>query len=130
MSMIYRPRRLRATGGIRKMVRENILTPANFVYPLFIVPGINVKKEIPSMVGVYHLSPDKAVEVARETYAAGIPAVLVFGLPEYKDECGSSAWDMNSPVQLAIAAIKKAVPDLVVISDVCLCEYTSHGHCG
>ncbi|MBP2637415.1 MAG: hemB [Firmicutes bacterium] len=130
MSMIYRPRRLRATGGIRRMVRENILTPANLVYPLFIVPGTNVKKEIPSMVGVYHLSPDKAVEAARETYAAGIPAVLVFGLPEYKDECGSSAWDMNSPVQLAIAAIKKAVPELVVISDVCLCEYTSHGHCG
>lgn len=130
MSMIYRPRRLRATGGIRRMVRENMLTPANLVYPLFIVPGTNVKKEIPSMVGVYHLSPDKAVEAARETYDAGIPAVLVFGLPEYKDECGSSAWDMNSPVQLAIAAIKKAVPELVVISDVCLCEYTSHGHCG
>ncbi len=130
MSMIYRPRRLRATGGIRRMVRENILTPANLVYPLFIVPGTNVKKEIPSMVGVYHLSPDKAIEMARETYAAGIPAVLVFGLPEYKDECGSSAWDMNSPVQLAITAIKKAIPELVVISDVCLCEYTSHGHCG
>lgn len=82
------------------------------------------------MPGNFHLSPDKAVELARETYAAGIPAVLVFGLPEYKDECGSSAWDMKSPVQLAIAAIKQAVPELVVISDVCLCEYTSHGHCG
>lgn len=130
MSMIYRPRRLRTTGGIRKMVRETVLTPANLVYPLFIVPGTNVKKEIPSMVGNYHLSTDKAVELARQVYDAGIPAVLVFGLPEYKDECGSSAWDMNSPVQQAIAAIKKAVPELVVISDVCLCEYTNHGHCG
>lgn len=130
MSMIYRPRRLRATGGIRSMVRETVLTPANLVYPLFIVPGTNVKREISSMVGNYHLSVDKAVELAREAYALGIPAVLVFGLPEYKDERGSSAWDMSSPVQQAITAIKQAIPELVVISDVCLCEYTSHGHCG
>jgi len=130
MSMIYRPRRLRATGGIRNMVRETVLTPANLVYPLFVVPGTNVKKEISSLPGNFHLSSDKAVELARETYALGIPAVLVFGLPEYKDERGSSAWDMSSPVQQAITAIKQAVPELVVISDVCLCEYTSHGHCG
>lgn len=130
MSMIYRPRRLRATGGIRNMVRETVLTPANLVYPLFIVPGTNVKREISSLVGNYHLSADKAVELAREAYALGIPAVLVFGLPEYKDERGSSAWDMSSPVQQAITAIKQAVPELVIISDVCLCEYTSHGHCG
>ncbi|TWH45964.1 porphobilinogen synthase [Sporomusa sp. KB1] len=130
MSMIYRPRRLRATGGIRSMVRETVLTPANLVYPLFIVPGTNVKREISSLVGNYHLSSDKAVELAREAYALGIPAVLVFGLPEYKDERGSSAWDMSSPVQQAITAIKQAVPELVIISDVCLCEYTSHGHCG
>jgi porphobilinogen synthase len=128
--MIYRPRRLRATGGIRSMVRETVLTPANLVYPLFIVPGTNVKREISSLVGNYHLSSDKAVELAREAYALGIPAVLVFGLPEYKDERGSSAWDMSSPVQQAITAIKQAVPELVIISDVCLCEYTSHGHCG
>lgn len=130
MSLVHRPRRLRATVGIRNMVRENILTPANLVYPLFVVPGTNVKEEISSLPGNYHLSPDMAVELARETYALGIPAVLVFGLPAYKDERGSSAWDMNSPVQQAIQAIKQAVPELVVISDVCLCQYTSHGHCG
>ncbi|WP_094603249.1 Delta-aminolevulinic acid dehydratase [Sporomusa silvacetica DSM 10669] len=130
MSMIYRPRRLRATGGIRNMVRETVLMPANLVYPLFVVPGTNVKKEISSLPGNFHLSSDKAVELARETYDLGIPAVLVFGLPEYKDERGSSAWDMSSPVQQAITAIKQAVPELVIISDVCLCQYASHGHCG
>ncbi|HML33312.1 porphobilinogen synthase [Sporomusa sphaeroides] len=130
MSMVYRPRRLRATGGIRNMVRETALTPDNLVYPIFVVPGTKVKKEISSLPGNYHLSPDMAVELAREVYALGIPAVLVFGLPEYKDERGSSAWDMKSPVQQAILAIKKAVPELVVISDVCLCQYTDHGHCG
>lgn len=130
MSMIHRPRRLRATGGIRSMVRETSLTADNFVYPLFVVPGSNVKKEIGSLPGNFHLSPDKAVEMAREVYDLGIPAVLVFGLPEYKDERGSSAWDMSSPVQLAVSAIKQAVPELVVITDVCLCQYTSHGHCG
>ncbi|MCM0760367.1 porphobilinogen synthase [Sporomusa sphaeroides DSM 2875] len=130
MSMVYRPRRLRATSGIRNMVRETALTPDNLVYPIFVVPGTNVKKEISSLPGNYHLSPDMAVELAREVYALGIPAVLVFGLPEYKDERGSSAWDMKSPVQQAILAIKQAVPELVVISDVCLCQYTDHGHCG
>ncbi|CVK20634.1 porphobilinogen synthase [Sporomusa sphaeroides] len=130
MSMVYRPRRLRATSGIRNMVRETALTPDNLVYPIFVVPGTKVKKEISSLPGNYHLSPDMAVELAREVYALGIPAVLVFGLPEYKDERGSSAWDMKSPVQQAILAIKKAVPELVVISDVCLCQYTDHGHCG
>jgi porphobilinogen synthase len=130
MSMVYRPRRLRATSGIRNMVRETALTPDNLVYPIFVVPGTKVKKEISSLPGNYHLSPDMAVELAREVYALGIPAVLVFGLPEYKDERGSSAWDMKSPVQQAILAIKQAVPELVVISDVCLCQYTDHGHCG
>lgn len=130
MSLVYRPRRLRASAGIRTMVRETAVTAANLVYPLFVVPGAHVKKEISSLPGNYHLSTDMAVEAAREVEAAGIPAVLVFGLPEYKDEQGSSAWDMKSPVQQAIAAIKKALPNLVVISDVCLCQYTSHGHCG
>ena len=130
MSMVYRPRRLRATSGIRNMVRETALTPDNLVYPIFVVPGTKVKKEISSLPGNYHLSPDMAVELAREVYALGIPAVLVFGLPEYKDERGSSAWDMKSAVQQAILAIKQAVPELVVISDVCLCQYTDHGHCG
>lgn len=125
-----RPRRLRATAGIRTMVRETVLSPADFVFPLFVVPGQGVKEEIASMPGNYHLSVDMAVEAAREVWHLGIPAVLVFGLPEYKDERGSSAWDPAAPVQRAIAAIKKALPDLTVISDVCLCEYTSHGHCG
>ncbi len=130
MSIIHRPRRLRVSAGIRSMVQETTLTAANLVYPLFVVPGTNVKKEISSLPGNFHLSPDKAVELAKEVYDLGIPAVLVFGLPEYKDERGSSAWDMSSPVQQAILGIKQAVPDLVVITDVCLCQYTSHGHCG
>lgn len=125
-----RPRRLRRTEAIRSMVRENTLSPADFVYPIFVVPGTNVKKEIPSMPNCYHLSVDNAVKVAEEVYKLGIPAVEVFGLPEYKDEIGSSAWDMTSPVQRAMKAIKAAVPDLVIVGDVCLCQYTSHGHCG
>lgn len=125
-----RPRRLRRTAAIRSMVRENSLEVNDFVYPLFVVPGTNVKEEIPSMPGCYHLSVDNAVKLAEEIYSLGIPAVEVFGLPEYKDEVGSSAWDMTSPVQRAIKAIKEAVPDLVIVGDVCLCQYTSHGHCG
>ena len=125
-----RPRRLRVSAGVRTLVRETELSAADFVFPLFIVPGQGIKKEIASMPGIYHLSPDMAVKLAEEAYAAGIPAVIVFGLPEYKDEQGSSAWDTASPVQEAIRQIKKALPGLVVVSDVCLCEYTSHGHCG
>jgi len=125
-----RPRRLRASESIRSLVRETILTPADFVFPLFVVPGENVKEELPSLPGNYHLSPDMAVAEARVVQDLGIPAVLVFGLPEYKDEHGSSAWDPNSPVQQAIARIKDACPGLAVISDVCMCQYTSHGHCG
>ncbi|MGL5513092.1 MAG: porphobilinogen synthase, partial [Sporomusa sp.] len=130
MSIIQRPRRLRVSGGIRSMVRETAVTAANLVYPLFVVPGAKIKKEISSLPGNYHLSVDMVVAAAQEVQALGIPAVLVFGLPEYKDERGSSAWDMNSPVQQAVIAIKQAVPELIVISDVCLCQYTSHGHCG
>jgi len=112
------------------MVRETQLSAADFVYPLFIVPGQKVKKEIPTLPGNYHLSPDMAVSMAAEVYALGIPAVEVFGLPEYKDEQGSSAWDMSSPVQKAVQLIKAELPELVVITDVCLCQYTSTGHCG
>ncbi|WP_312522523.1 porphobilinogen synthase, partial [Anaerospora sp.] len=125
-----RPRRLRSSAGIRTMVRETQLSAADFVYPLFIVPGQKVKKEIPTLPGNYHLSPDMAVSMAAEVYALGIPAVEVFGLPEYKDEQGSSAWDMSSPVQKAVQLIKAELPELVVITDVCLCQYTSTGHCG
>jgi porphobilinogen synthase len=128
--LVYRPRRLRASAGIRDMVRETQLSVHNFVYPIFVVPGINIKVEIPSLPGQYHLSADQALEAAKKAAALGVPAVLLFGLPEYKDAKGSSAWDMKSPVQRAMALIKKNLPELVIIGDVCLCEYTDHGHCG
>jgi len=112
------------------MVRETNLSVKDLIYPLFVVAGDNVREEIPSMPNCYHLSVDNAVELAKKIAALGIPAVEVFGLPEYKDEIGSSAWDMTSPVQRAITAIKTAVPELVIVGDVCLCQYTTHGHCG
>ena len=125
-----RPRRMRITPAMRAMVQETTLSVKDFVYPIFVVPGTNVREEIPSMPGCYHLSVDNAVELAKELASLGIPAVEVFGLPEYKDADGSSAWDMTSPVQRAEAAIKKAVPELMIVGDVCLCQYTTHGHCG
>ena len=126
----FRPRRLRLNENLRSMIRETNLSVKDLIYPLFVVAGENVREEIPSMPDCYHLSVDNAVELAKKIAALGIPAVEVFGLPEYKDEIGSSAWDMKSPVQRAIAAIKKAVPELVIVGDVCLCQYTNHGHCG
>ena len=125
-----RPRRMRINENVRAMVRETNISVKDFVYPIFVVPGENIKEEIPSMPGCYHSSVDKAVELAREISALGIPSVEVFGLPEYKDAIGSSAWDMTSPVQRAIQAIKAKVPELVIVGDVCLCQYTDHGHCG
>jgi porphobilinogen synthase len=130
MSFLLRPRRLRTSAGIRQLVRETTLEVGNLVYPLFVVPGNQIRREISSMPGVFHLSPDMAVKEAAEAFSLGIPAVIIFGLPEYKDAEGSSAWDMNSPVQKAMSLIKAALPEIVVIGDVCLCEYTSHGHCG
>jgi porphobilinogen synthase len=127
---LIRPRRLRASAAIRALVRETILTPADFVYPLFVVPGEKVRSEIPSLPGIHHLSVDMAVAEAKAARDLGIPAVLVFGLPDYKDEQGSSAWGADQPVQRAVARIKDAQPDLAVVTDVCMCEYTSHGHCG
>ena len=112
------------------MVRETRLTPQAFVYPLFVCPGQGVRKAIASMPGVFNLSIDLAVEEARETYSLGIPAVILFGLPEKKDEQASGAWAEDGIVQRATRAIKRAIPDLVIIGDVCLCEYMSHGHCG
>lgn len=126
----YRPRRLRGSAAVRDLVRETEINPKDFIYPLFVVPGTDIKKEIPSLPGNYHLSPDIALEMARQAAELGIPGVLVFGLPAYKDEIGSSAWDAASPVQQAIRLIKQALPEMLVISDVCLCQYTSHGHCG
>ncbi|MGI8785091.1 MAG: porphobilinogen synthase [Acidobacteriota bacterium] len=125
-----RPRRLRASALLRGLVRENHLSADQLVYPLFVCPGKDVRKEIASMPGNFHCSVDRAVEECHKARDAGVPAVLLFGLPESKDAGGSQAFSHNGPVQRAVAAIKKAIPELVVITDVCLCEYTSHGHCG
>ncbi|MGB2869350.1 MAG: porphobilinogen synthase [Bacteroidota bacterium] len=123
-------RRLRMTEAFRSMVRETELSPKDFIYPLFVVPGKKVRNEVKSMPGVFQLSMDETVRECAEVYSLGIPAVILFGIPEHKDEVGSEAYDEAGIVQLAIRAIKKEVPKLVVITDVCLCEYTSHGHCG
>jgi porphobilinogen synthase len=112
------------------MVRETRLTPENFVYPLFVCPGEGVRKEVRSMPGVFNLSIDETVKEAREVHSLGIPALILFGLPEKKDEIATGAWDENGIVQRAARAIKAEVSEMVVIGDVCLCEYMSHGHCG
>jgi porphobilinogen synthase len=125
-----RLRRLRRTSALRSMVRETRLTPENFVYPLFVCPGEGVRKEVRSMPGVFNLSVDETVKEAREADSLGIPALILFGLPEKKDEVASGAWDESGIVQRAARAIKAEVPEMVVIGDVCLCEYMSHGHCG
>jgi porphobilinogen synthase len=125
-----RLRRLRRTEQLRSMVRETRLTPESFVYPLFVCPGTGVRKEVRSMPGVYNLSVDEAVREAEETHALGVPAVILFGLPEKKDEVATGAWAEDGIVQQAARAIKRAVPGLLIIGDVCLCEYMSHGHCG
>jgi porphobilinogen synthase len=125
-----RLRRLRRTGALRSMVRETRLTPENFVYPLFVCPGEGVRKEVRSMPGVFNLSIDETVKEAREVHSLGIPALILFGLPEKKDEVATGAWDENGIVQRAARAIKAEVSEMVVIGDVCLCEYMSHGHCG
>jgi len=123
-------RRLRRSEGLRRLVRETRLSPADFVYPLFVAHGHGLRQEIESMPGQYHLSPDGLPREAEELRALGIPAVLLFGLPAAKDEEGSEAYADDGIVQEAVRALKHAAPDLVVITDVCLCEYTSHGHCG
>jgi porphobilinogen synthase len=130
LSLSRRPRRLRRTEAIRSLVRETRLTPDCFVYPLFIVEGSGVRREVPSMPGVFQLSVDQAVREAAAAKGEGVPAVLLFGLPAHKDATGSGASDSDGPVQAAIRALKRDVKDLIVITDVCLCEYTSHGHCG
>jgi porphobilinogen synthase len=126
----YRARRMRRKETLRRLVRETRLSTDGFIYPLFVVPGKGVKKEIASMPGQHHLSVDKAVEAARECHDLGIPAVLLFGIPEKKDAVGSEAWDDKGVVQRAVREIKRAVPEMVVMNDACFCEYTSHGHCG
>ncbi len=126
----YRPRRLRRTEGLRQMIRETTVSAADFIYPLFLVSGTGVKKEISSMPGQYNLSVDQAVELAKEAYDLGIPSVILFAIPDHKDPVGSAAWDDRGLVQKATRAIKKQIPGLVVIADACFCEYTDHGHCG
>jgi len=126
----YRTRRLRESPALRRLVRETRLTPSELILPLFIVPGQGIRQEISSLPGQYHLSVDQAVTEARAVLDHGIPAVLLFGLPESKDPLGREAYSPTGAVQQAVHAIKQAVPGLVVITDVCLCEYTDHGHCG
>ncbi|MGO4693315.1 delta-aminolevulinic acid dehydratase [Paenibacillus sp. FSL A5-0031] len=125
-----RNRRLRKTSALRSMVRETVLSVNDFIYPIFVTHGVNIKEEIPSMPGVYHLSMDLLEQEIREVVACGIQSVLLFGLPEYKDALGSSAYDANGIVQQAIKAVKKWAPELVVVADTCLCQFTDHGHCG
>ena len=127
---IQRPRRLRGSEALRGLVRETRLTTAGFIYPMFVCPGTNVRKEVGSMPGVYQLSADQIVEECREVESLGIPAVILFGLPETKDPKGTSSLAKTGVVQRAIEAIKAAKLNLLVITDVCLCEYTDHGHCG
>lgn len=112
------------------MVRETILTPQDFIYPMFVVPGKKIKNPISSMPECFQESVDEAVKTAKEVFSLGIPAIILFGIPEHKDEKASSAYDEKGVVQQAVKSIKDALPDLIVITDVCLCEYTSHGHCG
>jgi porphobilinogen synthase len=121
---------MRQTDSLRSLVRETRLTPASFIYPLFVCPGEGVRKEISSMPGVFNISVDEAVKEAREAKALGLGGIILFGLPEKKDEVATGAWADDGIVQRAIRAIKREVRDLVVIGDVCLCEYMSHGHCG
>jgi len=127
---VTRLRRLRRTEPLRSLVRETRLTPESFVYPMFVCPGQGVRKEVRSMPGVCNLSVDEAVKEAREAKSLGVPAIILFGLPEKKDEVATGAWEDDGIVQQAARAIKRELPDLLILGDVCLCEYMSHGHCG
>jgi len=127
---IHRPRRLRRTEALRRMVRETDLRPSDFIYPLFVVEGRGVRKPVPSMPGIDNLSVDLAVEEAKRARAVGVPAVILFGIPGHKDPRGTGAWAEDGIVQKALRAMKEAVPELQLLADICLCEYTDHGHCG
>ncbi len=126
----YRPRRLRQNQGQRNMIRETQLTVNDLILPLFVIDGKNVKNPIPSMPGHYQLSIDNFLKTAREAYDLGIPAIVLFGIPDKKDALGTSAYAQSGIVQKAVTAVKEKFPELVVITDVCLCQYTDHGHCG
>src|SRR6202008_1315814 len=127
---VTRLRRLRRTAELRNMVAETRLTPDGFVYPMFVCPGEGVRKAVRSMPGVFNLSVDEAVKEAREVHSLGVPSVILFGLPDAKDETATGAWADDGIVQRAARAIKSEVPSLLLMGDVCLCEYMSHGHCG
>jgi porphobilinogen synthase len=130
MFPVTRPRRLRRSAALREMVRETRLAPTDLIYPLFVRHGKGIRTEIGSMPEQFHLSPDTLVEEVGAAREDGVRAVLLFGIPEAKDERGSEAWDDGAAVQTGVRALKKAYPDVLVITDICLCEYTSHGHCG
>lgn len=130
MDLVKRPRRLRMNSILRDMIRETSLDVGDLIYPLFVVPGDNIKEEIDSMPGVYHFSIDLLIEEVKEVRDVGIPAILLFGVPSYKDELGSEAYSEEGIVQKAVREIKEKVPEIVVITDVCMCGYTIHGHCG
>jgi porphobilinogen synthase len=127
---VTRLRRLRRTEALRSIVRETHLTPESFVYPMFVCPGSGVRKEVRSMPGVFNLSVDEAVKEARSVHSLGVPSIILFGLPEKKDDVATGAWADDGIVQKAARAIKSEVRDLLIMGDVCLCEYMSHGHCG
>lgn len=126
----YRPRRLRQNSAFRRMIRENILTPHDLILPLFAIGGKNIKNPIAAMPGNFQLSIDNLEKVAKEAYDQGIPAIMLFGIPDRKDELGTEAYRTDGIVQKAVKALKNSVPDLAVVTDICLCQYTSHGHCG
>ncbi len=128
--MIHRPRRLRRTDAIRSLIRETRLAPENFVLPLFVCPGTSVRREIASMPGVYNLSIDEAAKDVSAAYDIGVRSIILFGLPESKDELASGAYAEDGIVQRAIRSIRQSSPEMIIMADTCLCEYTSHGHCG
>jgi len=130
MELFHRPRRLRSSEGVRKLVRETRVTVDDLIYPLFVVEGSKIKNEIPSMPGVFHFSVDNLLRELEAVQGAGIPGVLLFGVPESKDEMGTGAYSRDGIIQKALREAKRRFPELLLIADVCLCEYTSHGHCG
>ncbi len=130
MELVQRPRRLRTSPVLRKMVRETRMDKSSLIYPMFVMEGENIKEEIPTMPGQYRYSVDRLAEALYEVRDAGVPSVMLFGIPDHKDACGSGAWAEDGIIQKAFRCAKKEVPDLYYIGDVCMCEYTSHGHCG
>ena len=130
IDLIQRPRRLRTTPLLRKMVRETRMDKSSLIYPMFVKEGTNIKEEIPTMPGQFRYSVDRLPEALEEVAKAGVPSVMLFGIPDHKDACGSGAYAEDGIIQKAFRKAKESVPELYYIGDVCMCEYTSHGHCG